>query len=294
MNQYIPQKVDKWINTDDFSRRYNSICYKISKDVLDLPECQHVRREVSLTGQGLRLYKQMKSEMLADIKTQIVDDAGNITGESVKQAVASNGAVRYLRLLQLAQGYVKTEESEIVSTDSCKKKILLELLEQTTEPVVVYGFFNPDLQCIKDCAALLGKKYGEVSGSRKDLTADSKYPDDVDVLGVQCLSGGTGIDLTKSRIGIIMNTGLLSPGNYDQMLARQYRPGQDKDVVFYHVVAKGTIDEDVQYARDRKRDIIEAIANGVAAGSDNEFLQSMAISDATGMFSATQQMDDFF
>ena len=310
MNPYIPQKVDKWVNTEDFSRRYNSICYKISKDVLDLPECQHIRRDVSLTGEGLRIYKEMKKNMLAEIRQSIVDENGNSTGEeSIKMAVADNGAVRYLRLLQLAQGYVKTEEKEIVSTDGCKKRILLELLEQTDEPVVVYGFFTPDLQCVKECAKLLGKSYGEVSGSRKDLTKESKYPDNVDILGVQCLSGGTGIDLTKSRIGIIMNTGLLSPGNYDQMLARQYRPGQDRNVIFYHLITTGTIDEEVGIARDKKRDVIEAIVNGFVGNgrhdecfdsmSDNEFLLKMAVGDSLGIAracsdDAAKEMDDFF
>ncbi len=258
MNKHIPQKVDKWINTEEFAQKYKSIRYRITKDVLDLPDCQHVRREVSLTGEGLRLYRQMRSEMLAEI-SQLGDDP-----ETIKRAVAANGAVRYLRLLQLAQGYVKTEEQELVSTDSCKKRLLLELLEQTDEPVCVYGCFTPDLASVRECAALLGRRYGEVSGRRKDLTPESKYPDDVDILGVQCSSGGTGIDLTRSRIGIIMNTGLISPGNYDQMLARQYRPGQDRNVVFYHLITKSTIDENVEKSRQEKRDVIDAIVNWVS------------------------------
>jgi len=264
MNQHIPQKVDKWINQEDFARKYKSICYRITKDVLDLPECQHVRREVALTGSGLSAYRQMRNQMLAEISHQSANDDGSPSeSEMVHRAVAANGAVRYLRLLQLAQGYVKTEEDEVIQTDSAKKKTLLELLEQTDEPVVVYGFFNPDIAAVQECARILGRRYGEISGRRKDLTSDSKFPHDVDVLAVQCLSGGTGIDLTKSRIGIILNTGLISPGNYDQMLARQYRPGQDRNVVFYHIVTKGTIDETVEKSRQDKRDIIDAIVNGI-------------------------------
>ena len=78
-------------------------------------------------------------------------------------------------------GYVTTEDKQEVDTDTEKRKLLLELLEETDEPVCVYGWFKHDLRVISDCCKILGKRYGEVSGSRKDLTDAGKYPDDVDV-----------------------------------------------------------------------------------------------------------------
>lgn len=40
---------------------------------------------------------------------------------------------------------------------------------------------------------------------------------------------------------------------YQQANARLYRQGQDKNVLIYHLIAKGTIDEDMIRALDRKK-----------------------------------------
>jgi SNF2 family DNA or RNA helicase len=51
----------------------------------------------------------------------------------------------------------------------------------------------------------------------------------------------------------------MSPGDYDQMMARQYRPGQTRDVIYYHLVAKKTVEEKLIKARQEKRDIVDAL-----------------------------------
>ena len=60
-------------------------------------------------------------------------------------------------------------------------------------------------------------------------------------------------------IGGIMNSGLLSPGDYDQMIARQYRPGQTQNVVFYHLVTKNTVETKLINERGKKRDLIDVL-----------------------------------
>lgn len=258
MNQYIPQKVDKWINQEEMSRKINLIRHSISKDVLVLPPLQEIEIECPLEPRGMRAYQQMKKQAIAEIKQQIAGLAGE-TEELVRNVVASNGAVQFLRLLQLAQGYSTDDRGEDVETDTAKRKVLLELLEEANEPVCVYGWFRHDLKIVEDCCRILGLRYGEISGSKKDLTPHGKMPDDIDVEGVQCKSGSSGIDLTRSRIGIVLNSGTMSPGDYDQMLARQYRPGQTRDCVYYHLVTPGTVDIGVRKARVEKRDVIAQI-----------------------------------
>ena len=86
------------------------------------------------------------------------------------------------------------------------------------------------------------------------------------MLGVQCKSGGAGIDLTKARIGILLNSGLMSPGDYDQLMARQHRPGQTRNVLFYHLVSRGTVDVKIATARREKRDVVKELISLVARG----------------------------
>lgn len=259
-NKYIPQKVDEWINQEEMHEKINLIRYYISKDVLVLPEKQDIIIEVPLSPSGMKAYNEMKRESILELREMIHNVDGE-HGERVRIVSAQNGAVRFLRCLQLAQGYSKDEDGDEVDTDTQKRRMLLELLENAGEPVCVYGYFKHDLKVVRDCCDLLQLRYGEISGARKDLTSHSKMPEDIDVMAVQCKSGSSGIDLTRARIAIVMNSGLLSPGDFDQMIARQYRPGQTKDVIYYHLITPKTVDETIAKARQEKKDVVEAILN---------------------------------
>jgi SNF2 family DNA or RNA helicase len=255
MSQFIPHKVDKWINLEELNRKVNLIRYHIQKSVLVLPEKQDIIIEVNLSPAGMRIYQQMRKESIAYIKKSI---DGPETDE-LKTAIGSNGAVQFLRLLQLSQGYVTDDEGDEVNTDTEKRRALLDLIQDCGEPVCVYGWFRHDLKCVERCCDILGLRYGEISGRRKDLTEHATMPDDIDVMGVQCKSGSAGIDLTRSRIGIIMNSGLLSHGDFDQMISRQVRTNQKSNVVFYHLVTKGTVETKLIDERGRKREIVEVL-----------------------------------
>lgn len=255
MNQWIPQKVDTWVNQEEMQERINRIRYFIPRSVLVLPDKQDIRIEVPLSPAGRRAYQDMKRNAIVEIKRQIHESDDH----EVRTAIGVNGAVVFLRCLQLAQGYVGDVEGEDIDTDTEKRRVLLDLLSDAGEPVCVYGWFKHDLKVVRDCCDILGLRCGEISGERKDLTPHGKFPEDMDVMAVQCKSGSSGIDLTRSRIGIILNSGMLSPGDYDQMMARQYRPGQTRNVVYYHLVSPQTVDETIAKARAVNRDVIDAI-----------------------------------
>jgi SNF2 family DNA or RNA helicase len=278
MNQYIPNKVDSWINQESMYSKINQIRHTIQGDFLVLPEKQDIIIEVPLSPAGRKSYDQMKKESMAAIRKMRDLPSVNyepviVDGETfyspmedenyrVNIAVASNGAVKFLRLLQLAQGYVGDEDGNEVDTDTQKRKVLLELLEDAGEPVCVYAHFKHDMDVIQRCCEILGLRYGELSGRRKDgLTENSEMREDLDVMGVQCKSGSSGINLTRSSLGIIMNSGMLSPGDYDQMMARQYRPGQTRNVRFIHLVSPKTVDATIRVAREHSRDVINSILN---------------------------------
>jgi len=256
MNQYIPQKVDKWIELEELHRKFNLIRHYISSDVLVLPDRQDIQIDVKLSPAGMKIYKEMRKESIVQIRKVIEDRP-----DEVRTAVASNGAVQFLRLLQLAQGFVNDDTKTIVTVDSEKRKVLMDLLIDCGEPVCVYGWFKEDLAIVSECCRILGLRYGEISGARKDLTPHATMPDNIDVMGIQAKSGSAGIDLTRSRIGIELNSGMLSPGDYDQMRARQHRPGQTKNVVWYRLVSVGTVETKLIDSRGKKRDLVDVLLN---------------------------------
>lgn len=266
MNPYIPGKVDRWINQDRMQEKINSIRFHIDREILTLPDKQEIVIECPLSTKGMKAYQEMKREAVVFLR-EIIDQCHvDIRGdqEELERVLsASNAAVKSLRLLQLAQGYCRAEDGEDVDTDTEKRRMLLELLEETDEPVCVYGYFRHDMKVVRDCCEILGKRFGEVSGDRKDLSDHGTYPEGIDVMAIQVKSGSSGIDLTRSRIGIVLNTGTISPGDYDQVMARQYRPGQTRNVVFYHLITPKTVDEGIQRARQERRSVIHALLNEV-------------------------------
>lgn len=249
INKYIPNKVDQWVNQEEMIQKVNQIRYRIDRSVLTLPEVMHQTIEAPLSPTGRKHYLEMLKHSVAKVREH--------------EITAANGAVQFLRLLQFAQGYATAEDKTEIFIDNAKQKVLLELLEDVDEPVCVYGWFRHDIRVVRDCCEILGRRFGEISGEHKDIDEHGKMPENIDVMAVQCKSGGSGISLVRSRIGIVLNSGCLSPGDYDQMMARQHRPGQTRGVMFYHIVAPGTVDVTVLKARQEKRDVVNAILEAI-------------------------------
>lgn len=125
------------------------------------------------------------------------------------------------------------------------------------DPVVVFCRFTADLDAVKWVADELGWRYGEISGRRKDgLNERSKMAENIDIVGVQIQSGGVGIDLTRARYGIYYSVGF-SLGDYDQSLSRIHRPGQTRQVAYFHIVGEKTVDETVYAALQARKDVID-------------------------------------
>jgi SNF2 family DNA or RNA helicase len=209
-----------------------------------------VVREVSLSPKARKVYDEVAKEFYAEI------ESGEIT--------AANALTRLLRLSQIASGFVKADSGEIVEIDDAKREMLAEVLDELPphEPVVVFDRFTHDLAAIRATAEAAGRRYGEVSGQRNDLV-ESKYPPDVDVLGVQIQAGGAGIDLSRSAYGVYWSLGF-SLGEYDQSLARLDRPQADGSkrtdpVVFTHLVVANTVEEKIYRALAERRDVVRAI-----------------------------------
>lgn len=244
---------DPWINKDDLSARMAPYMYHVGREVLDLPPAHHVVRDVILGSKARKVYDELAKEFYAEL------DAGEIT--------AANALTRLLRLSQITSGFVRLDENaELVEIDTAKREMLAEVLDELPqrEPVVVFARFTRDLDTIRAVAEAQGRRYGEVSGRRNDLV-ESKYPHDVDVLGVQVAAGGAGIDLSRSAYGIYWSLGF-SLGEYDQSLARLDRPQADGSkrtdpVIFTHLVASNSVDEKVYRALAERRDVIQAIVD---------------------------------
>jgi len=243
----FPGKVLKWLRQEEMTEKLDSHSWRVTaEEVLDLPEAIHEVISVSLGNKTNRFYAALEHEMTAAI------EAGTVT--------VSNALTKLLRLQQATGGYARTEESGNVLIDGTPTKaaMLEDLLEDlpATEPFVVFCRFRSDLNEIAALSRRLGRQYAELSGERRDL--ESWQDGNATILGVQIQSGGAGIDLTRAAYCCYYSLGF-SLGEYEQSLARLRRPGQTRCVRYYHMVAKGTVDEQVYEALSERRSVVDAV-----------------------------------
>lgn len=252
----FPSKVKAWKNQDELTAKLDSISWRVTADeVLDLPEAIHETLPVELSPAVMKFYRQLESDMVAEI------GAGTVT--------AANALTKLLRLQQATGGYARTDEAGQVPIDGMptKRAMLEDRLDDlpATEPVAVFCRFRSDLDDVAAAARSLGREYAEVSGERKDL--ERWQAGDATILGVQMQSGGVGIDLSRAAYAFYYSLGF-SLGDYEQSLARLRRPGQTRCVRYYHLVATGTVDEQVYAALRERRSVVEAVLRKLSPRKD--------------------------
>lgn len=249
MGGYGGYEILGYQNDEEFHEKFYSIAYKCdAEDVLDLPEKMFLTRTCQLSSKARKIYDQLAEQFVAEIGD------GEIT--------VLNALSKLLRLQQITSGYLPDDEGNIHQIDTSKKELLQDILEDIDpkEPIVVFARFRHDLDNIREVAEKLKRSYCELSGRIDQLKEwqEGEY----NVIGVQIQSGGVGVDLTRSRYSIYYSLGY-SLGDYQQSLARIHRPGQERNTTFIHLIAENTVDEKVEAALQKKKDIIDYILEEV-------------------------------
>ena len=247
-----PSEVVGWKDLDELEARFLTVADRVrADDVLDLPDVIHENCPVDLPPSARRAYAQMEKEFQTEI------GEGTVT--------AANGAVKLLRLQQIASGAANDEDGVSRVAHDVKKRRLADLLADLppSEPVAVFCRFRSTIAAVLDAATEAGRPQDEISGTRK--TFGSKWtPHPGSVCAVQIQAGGLGIDLTAARRAVWMEHPL-SLGDYEQCLARIRRPGQAaRSVEYHHIMANGTVDHAIRGALGEKKNVVAAVIDGMA------------------------------
>lgn len=255
MGGFEGKQVVAFRDLENLRARMKPVYFKVGNEVLDLPAVMHERRTCKLPAPARKIYDHLRDDLYA-----------YIDGDEMSISTALE---KILRLQQLTSGFYKPDgEEQLKQLHTAKIDLLQELLEDLPrdEPVVVFARFLADLDAIAQVAERVKRPAYELSGRRRELEA-WKQAGGGEVLAAQIQAGGVGIDLTRARYCVYMSTGY-SLGDYIQSLARVHRPGQERPVVFYHLVTEDTIDEQVYDALSRKEDVVAAVVGRVGVGYD--------------------------
>lgn len=248
MGGFQKKQVTGYQHLDELEALMGRITYRVRKDVLDLPEATHVTYECTLGAEARRVYRDLEEDF--------------VTLVANGQVTAANALVKLLRLQQVAGGWVKTDDGQLLRVDTAKQKLLADTLEDIgpDEPVVAFCRFHGDLDAVHEAAAANGQTSVELSGRRDELKA---WQDGgAQILAVQISAGGVGIDLTRARYSIYYSLSF-SLGEYDQALSRVHRPGQTRPVEHLHLIARDTVDTRIMRALEKRAEVVQSILDEI-------------------------------
>ncbi|WP_159723157.1 DEAD/DEAH box helicase [Enterococcus sp. CSURQ0835] len=215
-------------------QKIGDICVSMkAKDYLKLPPKTDNVVEVELSPQSWKKYKELERHYVLELKDSDV--------------VASNAATLSNKLLQLANGSIYDENGEAVVIHDEKLDALERIVEDSQgQPVLVFYQYKHDLDRI--LKQFKQAKVLDVSAGDIQKWNTGKIP----ILLAHPQSAGHGLNLQQGGHIIVWFGLTWSLEYYQQANARLDRQGQPYPVIIHHLVAKGTIDEDVMKALKNK------------------------------------------
>ncbi|MEG1239950.1 MAG: DEAD/DEAH box helicase [Oscillospiraceae bacterium] len=216
-------------------------------DYLKLPERVDVVRAVTLDEEARRLYDEMEKETMLTLANAEVIDAGT-------------AAVVTGKLMQIANGAVYGEDKKIHELHSAKLDALEDVIEAANgRPVLVFYAYKHDLERIRQRLPQAVKLEGE-----KEITAWNKG--EIPVLLAHPAGAGHGLNLQAGGNHIVWFGLTWSLELYQQANARIYRQGvKGERVTVTHLIAEGTVDEDVMKVLEGKAARQDALLEAVKA-----------------------------
>lgn len=206
--------------------KLEDLCMSMSaEDWLDMPERIDRIIQVQIPGPARIQYDQLERDLLLPFTD------GDVTADTA--GILSN------KLLQLANGAVYDEFGGVKEIHQAKLEALDDVIEAANGmPVLVFYWYQHDMDRIRQhipAARLLDTEDDIEEWNQGQIPVMMAHP----------MSAGHGLNLQAGG-NIITWFGLTwSLELYQQANARLHRQGQEKSVIVHHLVAEGTIDEDV-------------------------------------------------
>lgn len=232
---------------DIITEKLSDISVSMSaQDYLSLPDKVETDIFIDLDSKALKAYQQLEREALTT-----VDDT---------EIEGINAAAIMSKLLQASNGFLYDETHAVHRLHSAKLEALEELIEQAQSPVLVFYEFKADLE---DLAKLKGAR--QLSGPKdiEDWNAGK-----INILLAHPASAGYGLNLQEGGHIVVWYGLTWSLEQYQQANARLYRQGQKDTVFIYHILAKGTADENVKKALEDKDMSQSALLNALKERRD--------------------------
>lgn len=262
---FYPRKTNGWIVYSYSPRKgaKEQIFAKISditismkaEDYLKMPDLLFTESRVYLNLEERQLYDDLWDTYTTDI--------------DIDEVSAANSGALVTKLAQMANGAVYTDHGTVAVIHDRKLDALEDIVESMNgKPLLVAYWYKHDLQRIEERLTKMKVKFVCLD---KGNSIDAWNAGNIPVGLVHPMSVGHGLNLQEGGSTICWFSLTWSLECYQQMNARLYRQGQKAStVVVHHIIAAGTIDEDILKALQKKDKMQTALFNAVKARLKNK------------------------
>lgn len=228
-------------NKEAFIKEISPYCFWAKKsECLDLPETTDVIREVTLSDSQMKIYRDMKRHMVAEIGRDLI--------------MANVALTKLMKLRQITSGFAINTMGDATETmDNSKINELLELIEEIGDKqIIIWIQFHKEVEMLSKHLDNFVTLFSETKDRDKSITefkeGRAKY------LIAHPKSGGHGLTFTNCDTMIFFSIDYSFEG-IEQAKGRIHRPGQTNKCTYFYILAKGTIDYDIKVALDKKEDL---------------------------------------
>lgn len=218
----------------------SDICISMKKeDYLDMPARKYIDVMVDFDKKTMKRYKQFEKESIIELSQD-------------ESLIANNAAAVCNKLQQISNGSVYTEKREVIDIHDHKLDALEDLIESANgQPVIVFYAFQHDRDKIMSRFDIY-----EIQNNEDVRKWNEGH---IPILLAHPASIGHGLNLQYGGRIIIWYGLTWSLELYQQANDRLYRQGQDKTVLVYHIVGRGTVDERILKALKSKENTQDAL-----------------------------------
>lgn len=250
IGRYFPQYKLKSGALDSISERLSKLSILFKKaDCLDLPDVVYETIQIPMPLAMKRDYTSMQKQLVLEFDNGVI-------------ASAQIALVKLLRLAQITSGFIKTDESEIVTLPyNPKVEVLANLLENelSDKKVIVWCRFKHTIHTLERRFAEYNPAilYGDITD--KQTPVDKFQEDETCKLFIGQVATGFGYNLTKSDTMIYLENDFSVEHRF-QSLGRNNRIGQTSDkLTVIDLVIENSIDEYVLSCLENNKNIADII-----------------------------------
>ena len=235
--EYVPRKGAK----EKIAAKVADICLTMqAEDYLKMPKVIDGGMTLTMTPEELTAYNVLEKDCVMDLP-----DGAEILAVT---AVALTN-----KLLQCASGAVYDDEHVWHDVGSTKIEALTDLLEQTSEPVLIYYNYQHELARIKAAVPDVVPFKGEPDLMKRWNAGGIR------VMCAHPASVAFGLNMQAGGHIIVWYSPTWNLELYQQANARLLRQGQTKPVILYHLICRHTMDEVVIAALKSKNAVQDAV-----------------------------------